>query len=676
MEERFAAALALHRAGRLDEAERLYAEIVAAQPRHANALAMIGTLHADRGRPDEAVRWIDRALEIDPAQAFAWLNRGNALHGLGRPAEALASYDRSLALAPQDAQAWSHRSVALGELRQQEESLASAERATVLAPQSPDAWNHRAMALAALGRTDEAIAAYDRAVALHPGHAPAHANRASALLSRLRFPEALASIDRALALAPRFAAAHLTRGSILKELARYTESLASYEDAARLAPGLPYLDGTRLFLKMQLCDWTGIDALYRQVEAGIERGRPACHPFALLSMPASAALQRRCAEIFVAHRHPATGAPAPARHSHDRIRIGYFSADFHDHATAYLAAELFELHDRARFEIHAFSFGIASQGAVRQRLVAGFDHFHEVAAMPDAEVAALARRLEIDIAVDLKGFTQDARPGIFAHRAAPVQASFLGYPGTMGAPYIDYVIADPVVLPPAHEAHYSENVIRLPHCYQPNDRRRSRGETVSRGEAGLPATGFVFCCFNNTFKLTPEALTLWARLLAKVEGSVLWLLKGEPIAMENLRREAAARGVDPERLVFAPRRDLAAHLSRLRHADVVLDTFRYGAHTTASDALWVGVPVVTCRGETFASRVAASLLEAVGLPELVTDTPEAYEALALELATKPAALAAVREKLTRRDAQPLFDTPRYARDLEAAYSAMIPRQVP
>ncbi len=391
-------------------------------------------------------------------------------------------------------------------------------------------------------------------------------------------------------------------------------------------------------------------------------------------MPVPPATHRRAAEIRVRERFPAAPVPAAfaTRTRRERIRVGYFSADFFEHATSRLMVDLFERHDRSRFEFTAFSFGPDTGDALQRRVAAAFERYLDVRGTADDEVARRARELGLDIAVDLKGLTQDCRPGIFASRAAPVQASFVGYPGTMGADFIDYVIADATLVPPGAEADYVEKIAYLPDSYQPNDSTCPFPEgAFPREELGLPAAGFVFCCFNDNYKILPAVFACWMRVLGRVEGSVLWLLEDNETAARNLRAEAARAGLDPGRLVFAPRRPLQEHLRRHLSAGLFLDTAPYNAHTTASDALWAGLPVLTCPGETFASRVAASLLTAVGLPELIARTPQEYEDLAVALATDPGRLAALRSRLEAgRRTAPLFDTPRFARHLEALYEAM------
>ena len=387
-------------------------------------------------------------------------------------------------------------------------------------------------------------------------------------------------------------------------------------------------------------------------------------------------MQKKAAEIYIRGRYlaPADAAPIPRRSPRDKIRIGYFSADFRRHAVSYLVADLFERHDRGKFEVLGFSFG-ADKDDMTDRIAASMDRFVDVLSLSDRDVVELCRELELDIAVDLMGLTRHHRPGIFAQRAAPIQVNYLGYPGTMGADYIDYLIADSTLIPESAQHHYTEKIVYLPDSYQANDSRRPiSAKPCTRAAEGLPENAFVFCCFNAANKIAPPVFDLWMRILAQVPGSVLWLLEDLPLATANLRKEAARRGIAPERLIVARPLPLAEHLARERLAGLFLDTFPYGAHTTASDALWVGVPVLTRIGETFASRVAASLLRAIDLPELITTTPAEYEALAIELALNPERLRGLREKLARnRLTTPLFDTAAFTRHIESAYTAIYSR---
>jgi protein O-GlcNAc transferase len=639
----FQQGFALHRQGRLNEAEALYRNVLAGQPAHFGALHFTGLIHYQRGALAEAVEWIGRALAVNPASPEAHSNLGLALLDLKRPEEALASHERSLKLKPD----------------------------------LPDTLNNRGNALQALNRPAEALADYDRALQLRPDYALAHNNRGNALRALGRFEEAVTAFDRALQLVPDFDAALNNRGRALRDLKRFDAAAASFARLVAVAPHQPYAAGMLLDTRLNFCDWTDYEATSAVIVAAVERGERADAPFSFLCHATSAKAQLRCAETFVAFEYPSPAPLVTKAVRRERVRLAYLSADFHGHATAYLMAELFERHDRARFDVTGLSYGPDDQSAMRDRLQAGFDRFVDVRGMSDLQVAELMREQGIDIAVDLKGFTAGNRTGIFAWRGAPLQVGYLGFPATMGAPFIDYIIVDRHIIPPRLEGAYSEKVVRLPDSYQVNDRQRSGADrTPSRTEAGLPEQGFVFCSFNNNYKIRPATFDVWMRLLREVKGSVLWLLQDNAAAVENLRRHAEARGVAANRLVFAPRLELDQHLARHRLADLFLDTFPVNAHTTASDALWAGLPLVTLRGETFVSRVAASLLAAVGLPELITDSLADYEALALKLATMPALLAATREKLhVGRATASLFDTDRFRRHIESAYLTMYERHL-
>ncbi|HJV52261.1 MAG TPA: tetratricopeptide repeat protein, partial [Noviherbaspirillum sp.] len=520
----------------------------------------------------------------------------------------------------------------------------------------------------------EALDSCERALALRPDFADAHNNRGNALRNLHRFDEALGSYEQALRCQPEFREALKNHGAMLFVLGRFAHAAQSYANLLRLAPDEDYAPGSLFSCRLRCCDWSDYAEQKERLSRMVRDGKKAATPFALLNASDSPADQQRCAAIYGDDLFPASRTPLwqGERYGHDKIRVAYLSADFHNHATAYLMAGLFEAHDKQRFETVAISFGQDAQDEMRTRLQRAFQRFVDLREKSDREVAQLMRELEIDIAVDLKGYTFGNRTGILAQRAAPIQVNYLGYPGTMGAGYIDYILADRHIIPEHERQYYAEQVVYLPDSYQVTDAKRPiAGHTPSRSQAGLPDAGFVFCSFNNNYKITPEIFDIWMRLLQNVPGSVLWLLEDNRVASANLRREAQARGVDPERLVFAPRLEQGEHLARMRLADLFLDTLPVNAHTTASDALWAGLPVLTCTGKAFAGRVASSLLHAVGLPELVTQDLELYEALALRLATSPSALAEMRARLAgNRAAYPLFDTGRFCRHLEAAYLHM------
>ena len=700
--------------GRLQEAVHEYERALTLDPDHRAALFNRGGLLLRLNRPAEALECIDRMLALGdaPAPAHAHLARGNALAALGRQDAALAAFEEAVRLDPRNPLGHSNCGNALLALGRPEEALASLDRALALDSGHALANYNRGNVLFAAGRFAEALASFERTVQSNPRFALAWYNRGSALLELHRYADAGVSFDRALALDERLSQAHNNRGVALLALKRAEEAERSFARAVELRPGYlralenvgnarleqrhfaaaarafasvlaaapdhPYAAGNFLYARLRSCDWgEGFRALRAQVQESVERGLPAQTPFALLSTSDSRPAQLRCARTCYADKFPAAREPLwrGRAYAHERIRIAYVTADFHEHATAFLMAELFERHDRQRFEWTAVSLGADDGTPMRRRLEHAFDHFLDAHGVDDREVARLLAAREIDIAVDLKGYTADARMGIFAHRPAPLQVSYLGYPGTTAAPYIDYLIADRHVIPAEHFRDYTEKVVYLPGCYQPNGSGRpAPPASPARAELSLPQDAFVYCCFNACNKVTPELFTLWMRVLGAVPGSVLWLFDDNEEATRNLRGEADRRGIEPSRLVFAPRVPLPEHLARYAVADLFLDTVPCNAHTTASDALWAGLPLLSCQGATFAGRVGASLLHAVGLPELITASLEEYERLAIALARDRSRLEALRARLAAsRGSSPLFDSERHARALEAAYTLMVQR---
>jgi len=663
---------------RHDEALVLFEGVLAGNKARVEALqGRAATLH-QMGRVADALTAYEAVLAIEPQYMPANNGRAGVLRALGRREEALAAWQDAVRAAPGVAELHHNVGSALFELGRHAEAVEAYDHVLVLRPDHRQALHNRSAALAHLMRFEESLATCDRLLALDPTHADAHHNRGSALSSLNRFEEAVAAYGRALAHKPGFVGSLQNRASVLAYLSRHDEAVRDFAQVLAIDPDFPYVQGAMLASQLHCCDWRGYEAAVDALETAALAGRRTSDPFPMVMTTCAAAAQLAAARTFADDRFAAIRPLAPAaRRPHDRIRLAYLSADFHDHATAHLLAGVLEKHDRKRFEVFALSFGPATGDPVQKRLTAAFEHFVDVRAASEAEIARRLSELEIDIAVDLKGYTFDSRPAIFAYRAAPIQVNFLGFPGTMGTSAFDYVVADATVIPADAERWYAEAVVTLPGSYQPNDDQRAiAAATPSRAAEGLPGTGFVFCSFNSSYKITPPVFDVWMRLLTAVPHSVLWLLEGNAVAPGNLRKEAAARGVDPARLVFAPRRDAALHLARHRLADLFLDTLPVNAHTTASDSLWAGVPVVTCVGATFAGRVAASLLRAAGLPDLVTDSLAAYEAAALSLARDPGRLAAVRQRLAAARATcALFDTDRSRRHLEAAYVRMWERHL-
>ena len=668
---------ALHELKRFDDAVASYDLAIALKPDNAEAFNCRGMTLAETERFEEALASYDQAIALESDYAEAINNRGIVLKKLKRFDDALASYDRAILLKPDFEQSYLNRGNLLNELERFDEALTNYGRAIAVNPDYAEAFNNRAISLKAIQRFNEALASYDRAITLKPDLAEAYYSRAALLSEMLRPNEAVADYERAIAIKPDYMDAFNNLINLLLKLARYHEALAVCNRAIAVKPETEYLEGFRIHLHMCLCEWSNLDNDCAHAKSALANEVCSIQPFMLLPIAAEPETQLKCAELMISRRFSFTEPRQPLwqgeRYSHQRIRVAYVSSDFRDHPVAILAAGLFERCDRERFETIAISLDAESQDHMRKRLQEAFDRFVDVRLKSDREIAALMRDMEIDIAVDLNGFTGKARPGTFSFRPAPIQVNYLGYAGTLGGHYWDYILADRFVIPDEHQDKYAEKIVYLPDSFMVNDdSRKITDRTPSRAEAGLPETGFVFCCINNSYKITPDAYDIWMHLLREVEGSVLWLSGMNAGAMENLRAEARKRGVAPERLIFAPRiQSNEDHLARLRLADLFLDAFYYNAHTTACDALWAGLPLVTCPGRTFASRVAGSLLNAIGLSELITQTHEEYAALALKLARDRDLLAAIQQKLARhRTSYPLFNTARFTRHMEAAYTAM------
>jgi len=669
--------LALKKLRRLEEALASFDQTVALKSDYADAYFYRGQMLQEMEQFEAAIASYDRAIELTPAHLLPYLahsSRGFALAGLKKFDEALAAFDRAIALKSDYFDAYYARGHVLQELRRYEAAVASYDEAIALGPdhlRAQPAYSSRGFALKDLKRFQEALASYDRAIALDDSNPEDCLNRAGVLQELGRKEAAIASYDRAIVLKPDYVDAHAGRGFSLLSSGRYEEALASFDHALALQPDMKYLPGFRRYVQMQICAWDDMAPYLERLEHQLMAREAVSAPFQVLALLDSPPLQRLAAEIWVREECPpddALGAIA-ARPLGDKIRIGYFSADFCNHVVSLLTAELFETHDRSRFEIVAFAFGPQVNDAMRSRLERAFDRFIDVSEQSDMEVAETARQLGIDIAVDLGGFTTHARTKIFALRAAPIQMSYIGYLGTIGAPYMDYLLADPTLIPTEERQHYSESILYLP-SYQANDSTRPVVErTLTREELGLPAVGFVFSCFNANYKITPDTFAVWMRILLRAEGSSLFLYVGTEIAESNLRQEAERCGVDPRRLVFGKFLGRDEYMARLRTMDLFLDTLPYNAGTTASDALWAGLPVLTCAGRAFAGRVAASLLNAIELPELVTSTSEQYEEMAVQLAENPELLRKIKLKLARnRLKTPLFDTRLFTKHLELAYT--------
>jgi protein O-GlcNAc transferase len=721
-------AVVLVQQNKLDEAAANLQAVLRSQPDNAETHNNLGSVLMRLGWTGKALDAFRQAVRLKPDYAQAHYNLGLALKTLGQRDQAMPAFQEALRIQPDLAPA-SHD---LGDLFSQNGELIAAERhyrqALHLRPQRAETHDHLGCVLEGQGRLDEAVACYRQAVSLNPNSADAHLDLGRALQIQGTLVEPIDHYRQALTLQPNLAIAHHNLGVALRDLGKLeeaadslrravqqkpeyvdahanlaiilmqqgqrAEAVAAWRRAAQLAPRNGEILVQCVHYLQMMCHWEGLEDLSRQVIASVEEDTPAGNaspatPFQFMSLPVSTTAQQQlqCARKWV-ERHlkkmsdvrcPVSDVEQPevliqdtGHRTPDTLTIGYLSADFHQHAIAYLIAELIEKHDREHLAIYGYSFGSDDKGPMRRRLVKAFDRFVDLKEVSFAEAARCIRSDAVNILVDLQGYTGKSRTQILALRPSPIQVNYLGYPGTMGAPFVDYILVDDFIVPPDQQPYFTEKLVHLPGCYQVNDScRETAAHTPARADCGLPEEGFVFCCFNNAYKFTPQVFDVWMRLLNAVPGSVLWLLEANRMVPANLRTAAQARGVAPERLVFAPPLPMPQHLARHRLADLFLDTLPYNAHTTASDSLWMGCPVVTVAGQTFASRVAGSLLRAIGLPELITTSLPEYEELALRLARDPDLLAHFRARLqANRKTSGLFDGGRFARSLEQAYAAM------
>jgi len=668
----------LHRERRLDEAAELLEQVTREAPEFARGWFLLGFVEGDRGDYERAARALERAAQLTPADAEIHHLLARAHTALGRLADAVRGYVEVLRLEPGRATAHTELGLIYQAQGDLERAVGQQRLAAEAAPGLGVVFNNLGVALRAAKLRDEAVEALRTAVRLEPNRDKYHLNLGLALKDGGAYDEAIAALRSGLEVAPRSAALHAALGATYALARKSAQAIASLAQAVALEPGNAAALGRLVREKTMVCDWRDLDALVAAARGQLDRGEATIHPFVWPALVDDPAVQRRAAEAWAAQIARTAGAPLPARAPgrEARIRVGYLSADFREHAVAYLLAEVIELHDRDAFEIVAYSSGPDDRGPMRQRLMRAFDRFVDISRDSDAAAARRIRDDQIDILVDLAGYTHSARSGVVALRPAPVVVNYLGYPGTLGGRMADYLIGDPTVTPLEAAPHYAEKLVLLPDSFQPNDRRRAVDAPLPRSEYGLPQDALVLCSFNQIYKIGPAILDAWCAALSAAPDAVLWLSESRPEAGENLRREIAARGVDPGRLVlagWAPR--LSQHLARLTVADLFLDTYPFCGHTTASDALWAGVPLVTVTGESFASRVAASLLRSIGLGELVAESLPAYRALILDLVSDRGRLAALRERLAaNRLTTPLFDSARYTKELEAAYKKMWERR--
>ena len=682
-------ALQHHQQGQLAQAEALYRKVLEASPQHAEALHYLGVIYHQNKQHDLAISTIAQAIALQPNNADFLSNQALALKAAGRLQEAINTLQQALKLAPQDLEIYYNLGNAFAEHAQYESAAQHYRRVLQDYPQDEDLKQVLCDVLLALGNEYQqtgqyakAEATYQEAVSMCQHEASLYYNLGNAQRELGKAAEAAQQYQKAIQLQPNDADAYNNLGNVQRELGDLPASIASYQTALALNPALYHAKVHWVHQKQHICDWKNLEQDISEIRAWVSNTPEAqISPFAFLAMPkTTSSEQKQCANNWLKNRYTSAfqqGLALAFKHQtqHQKLRIGYLSADFRLHPLASLISELIELHDRNMFEIHAYSYGVDDQSAERKRLEKAFDYFNDIRALSSLEAASKINQDEIDILVDLTGFTQTSRSQIVALRPAPIKVSWLGFPGTMGElngqPLFDYILSDAFITPPTQAHAYAEKLALLPHSYQANDTKRPIAPSKPRSAYGLPQQGFVFCCFNQSFKILPDVFDCWMRLLKQTPNSVLWLLASNPWAKQNLIKEAEARGINQDRLIFAPRLGMAEHMARQSCADLFLDTLPYNAHTTTSDALWMGLPVLTCAGDTFASRVAASLLKAANLEELITYSLGDYQQKALALAHQPDDLKRIKSQLIKhREQLALFNTKQFAKDLESQYQQM------
>ncbi|MDA8699889.1 tetratricopeptide repeat protein [Amylibacter sp.] len=716
-----------HKAGQSQEAHRLYAAIIKAQPKHPDANHNMGLLAVGFGKielalpffktalkanPSIAQFWYSyivaliklerltdakvlldqtkskgikgvdfdqleqrlndaiKALAIKPDYADAYNNMGIELEEQSKPKEAIEAYKKAIAIKPDYADAYYNMGNAFKDQGKPKEAIEAYKKAIAIKSDYADAYYNMGIALQEQSKPKEAIEAYNKAIAIKPDYADAYYNIGIALQEQSKPKEAIEAYNKAIAIKPDYAGAYNNMGNAFKDQGKLEEAIGASKKAIAIKPDHEAARTGNLYQKALICDW---DSIAKDANLIPELGTSKKHvsPFALLPLDDSPDRHFTRSKIYAKANYPQKTLPPKDRPSKrpKRIRVGYFSTDFKEHPVAYLIAKVLEQHNHDQFEVFGYSLHGSSSGVMRQRLAKSFDCFTDVQDMSDKDISLRARQDKIDIAIDLNGYTQNSRTGVFAYRVAPIQINYLGYPGTLGADFMDYIVTDRFLIPGENQKYFNEKPLYLPNTYMPTDDSRELSQKpMKRSDMGLPDDAFVFCCFNNNYKISPNEFDIWMRLLTKVENSVLWLRQSNQFSHINIKNEAQKRKVDPSRIVFADKLPMDEHLARHRFADLFVDTFAFNAHTTATEALWAGLPVVTKIGLGFAARVAGSLLNAVGLPELVTETEQDYEALILELATNPTKLTRIKEKLANnRLTQPLFNTELYTKHLENGY---------
>ena len=657
--------------GEIDSARQHLEDAVRIMPEFVEAFNNLGNIYKELNLHERAINCYKNAVAINPDLADGYFNLGSVLQEQKQFDLAINSFEMAISIDPNFSAAYFNIGNILQDLGQLDEAVQSYQKTLKIKQDNTEAYYELGLTFMQLGKLDASIDSYKKALLINPNYGDVHNSLGNVFNQVGQLEEALLSYENALSISPEYPEVYFNLGNLMLDLNQLDKAVANYEYALKLKPGIDCNFGNLFHTKMHLCSWDDFSNNLEELLKKINHNEKTISPFALSALIDDAKIQLKNAVVFAKEKLPKNNILSKIKNysNHKKIRIGYFSADFREHPVSYLTAELYELHDRGQFEIYAFSFGPDTQDVMNLRIKKGVDNFYDVHTMSYKDIVLLSRSLEVDIAIDLGGFSANNRLEIFAMNVAPVQINYLAYPGSLGADFIDYIVADKILIPKDQKCNYSENIIYLPNCYMPQDSSRQISDKpITRWDCNLPEDSFVFCCFNNTFKITPKEFDIWMRLLSKIDGSVLWLIETNNLSEVNLKVEAKKRGIEPDRLIFAKKIAVEEHLSRQKLADLFLDTFNFNAHTTASDALWVGLPVLTKIGKGFAARVASSLLTSLEVPELITTSEKEYETLAIDLAMNPEKLSLIKKKLVdKRITAPLFDTIAYTKNLENAY---------
>tara|TARA_Y100000590_G_scaffold326674_1_gene370765 strand:+ start:131 stop:2200 length:2070 start_codon:yes stop_codon:yes gene_type:complete len=677
MSSKFTEAINFHKKGDLLNANNILLEILKESPKDVDVLHLLGIIAFQTRRYKQSIEYINKAINVNKNIPELYKNLSIVYKEINEHDYALKYCDEAIKLNPNYAEAYNNKGHILISKKQHTLAIENWEKALQIKPDYAEVLNNLGNVYTQIDKINTALDYYNKSIKLNPNFPNVYINRAYILKDLKKYDLALEDCNRAIKLKPDFAEAYNNKAIILREMKNMENAYENYMKAYEIKPDLEFLIGSLMYTKLNLGIWNDFEKNVKSIEGKIIKGEIAIHPFSSLLLYDSPDLQKISSEVFLKKNYKSKlkGKIFDKKNNNKKIHIGYYSSDFCLHPVSCLIANLLELHDKSQFELFGFYFGPDKNDEMLKRISRTFNNFYDVRNKTDKEITELSKKLNIDIAIDLMTYTEKNRFGIFIEKCAPIQVNFLGYPGTSAANCIDYIVADKILIPPENQKNYSEKIIYLPDTYQPNDSNKKISDKIfTKDQLKLPENNFIFCCFNKNQKINPRIFTIWINILKKVNNSVLWLLEENQTFVNNIKKECDKKNINSERIIFAKRMNLSDHLARHKLADLFLDTIPYGAHTTCSDALWAGLPVLTKIGSTFASRVSASLLKAINLDELITNSEKDYENLAVEFALNPKKLSNIKKKLSINiGKEPLFNTKLFTKNIESAYKQIYQR---